>query len=212
MLNSITLLCFAPLLLCFSALFTSSAIADPLLHFLVLVSLSTQPPFLLLQLFVASANAVAERLVLNPAVATAAYAVDSASASLPPPDPSTPERVALAAFNFAILAIGYISVALPAARVVLRERDDQLTAGIQQACRLAVGGKGSGNNNSTPKVVAVLGLLHVNGVAQRILSSSAPPQAGGMNRDLLEKDMAPRIASREILEDRPLVQGDVTSS
>jgi biopolymer transport protein ExbD len=152
---------------------------------------------LLLQLFVASANTAAERLVLNPAVATAAFAADSVSVSLPP-DATTPENLALAAFNFAILAIGYISVALPAARVVLRERDDQLTAGIQQACRLAVQQNG---NNSTPKVVAVLGLLHVNGVAQRILSS-ATPQAGAM----------PRISSKEILGERPLVQGDGISS
>jgi hypothetical protein len=153
---------------------------------------------LLLQLFVASANMAAERLVLNPAVATAAFAADSASVTLPL-DSTTTESLALAAFNFALLAIGYITVALPAARVVLRERDERLTAGIKQACRLAVQ---ENSKNSTPKVVAVLGLLHVNGVAQRLLSSSAPPpppQTGAMNRDLLEKDTAPRIFSRDIL-------------
>jgi hypothetical protein len=172
-----------------------------------LLSLCQQPPFLLLQLFAASANTVAEQVV-NPAVATAAFAADVAvSASLPvTADPTTPESLALNVFNFAVLAIGYISVALPAARVVLRERDDQLTAGIQQACRLAVQSKGKGrlgiNSSTPPKVVAVLGLLHVNGVAQRILSAAATPQTGAM----------PRITSREILGERSLVQGDGASS
>jgi hypothetical protein len=164
---------------------------------------STVPPFLLLQLFVQSANMASEQLVVN------------AASLVPATDPTTPGSLALNVFNFAVLAIGYISVALPAARVVLRERDDQLTAGIQQACRLAVQSKGrlgKTNNSAPPKVVAVLGLLHVNGVAQRILSSSSSatlPQGGAMNS---ENGMAPRISSREILGDRALVQGDGASS
>jgi hypothetical protein len=163
---------------------------------------------LLIQLFVKTANIAAEKLVLNPAVATAAFAASDAAASvssLPVTvDPTIPESLALNMFNFAILAIGYISVALPGAKVIIRERDDQLTAGIQQACRLAVQSKGKlgkHNNAAPPKVVAVLGLLHVNGVAQRILSSSSattPSQAGAMNGDSLENEMAPQISSREI--------------
>jgi hypothetical protein len=154
---------------------------------------------LLIQLFITSANTAAEKLLLtNPAVATAAFAASDASASLPVTD--TPESLALNVFDFAVLAIGYISVALPAARVIVRERDDQLTAGIQQACRLAVQSKGrlgKGNNATPPKVVAVLGLLHVNGVAQRILSTTST-QAGGRKGNLLESEMAPQISSREI--------------
>jgi hypothetical protein len=154
---------------------------------------------------------VAELLVTNPAEATTT--VTSVAASLPPPGQDIPLDI----FNFAILAIGYISVALPAARVVLRERDEQLTAGIRQACRLAVQQQqqNGSKKSSTPKVVAVLGLLHVNGVAQRILSSSAatpPPQAETMRRYLSEKGIAPRITSREILGDRTLAQGDGTFS
>jgi hypothetical protein len=196
---------------------------------------STVPPFLLLQCLIQSANMAAEQLVVvHPATATAVVALPAVTVTTVT-DLATPESLAMNVFNLAILAIGYISVALPAARVVLRERDDQLTAGIQQACRLAVQGKGkrgnnnnnnnnnddSNNNNSAPpgKVVAVLGLLHVNGVAQRILSSSAmppplpppPSQGGTMDRDSLLKnntDTAPRIASREILGDRALVPGD----
>lgn len=144
--------------------------------------------------------------MLNPgeATSTASLVADSVSASLP--QTGGPIDIPLDVFNFCILAIGYISVALPAARVVLRERDEQLTAGIQQACRLAVQQQqnGSKNKTSVPKVVAVLGLLHVNGVAQRILSSAAtppPPQAETMTQYLSENDMAPRITSREILWD-----------
>ena len=55
---------------------------------------------------------------------------------------------------------GYIALALPAVRVVLTERDAILTNGIQSACQRA------GKNG---RVVAVLGLLHVNGVAKRML-------------------------------------------
>lgn len=60
-----------------------------------------------------------------------------------------------------ILSIGYLGLALPAVGVVLTERDEILTAGIQAACRRA----GPGG-----RVVAVLGLLHVNGVAKQMLT------------------------------------------
>ena len=62
-----------------------------------------------------------------------------------------------------ILSLGYLGLTLPAVGVVLTERDEILTAGIQAACQRA--GEGG-------RVVAVLGLLHVNGVAKRMLSKS----------------------------------------
>lgn len=190
---------------------------------------STLPSFLLLQTFVASANTAAERLVLNPVVAAAsAFATDSASAtaSLPPAQDLVLQQadmltsaasatansasLGLAVFNVAILVMTYLSVALPGARVVIRERDERLTAGIQQACRLAVQEKGT-TNSTPPKVVAVLGLLHVNGVAQRILSSWAPPE-GTRIEGLLESDVAPLISSAELLAEPSLVLGNATSS
>jgi len=67
-----------------------------------------------------------------------------------------------------ILASGYLGLALPAVGVILTERDEILTSGIQAACRRA------GNGG---RVVAVLGLLHVNGVAKHM---ARPP--GGNSR------------------------------
>lgn len=62
-----------------------------------------------------------------------------------------------------IIGLGYLGLALPAVGVILTERDEILTAGIKAACKRA--GQGG-------QVVAVLGLLHVNGVAKRMLSQS----------------------------------------
>jgi pheromone shutdown protein TraB len=62
----------------------------------------------------------------------------------------------------ALLAAAYLLVALPAVRVVLCERDEQLVHGIREACRLSEKGR----------VVAILGLLHVNGVAKQLLTAS----------------------------------------
>lgn len=64
-----------------------------------------------------------------------------------------------------VLLLGYVALALPATRVILCERDDQLTEGIRAACRSAT--ENGANDNA--RVVAVLGLLHVNGVAKRLL-------------------------------------------
>lgn len=84
-------------------------------------------------------------------------------------------RVAIAVLlaNGMILAFGYLAVALPASRVILRERDDRLAQGIRDACHVATRKAPNGG-----RVVAVLGLLHVNGVAQRLLDmdqSTASP-------------------------------------
>ena len=54
----------------------------------------------------------------------------------------------------------FVGIVLPAVKVVLTERDEILTSGIQAACQRA----GDGG-----RVVAVLGFLHVNGIAQRML-------------------------------------------
>jgi len=66
------------------------------------------------------------------------------------------------------LFLGYILLALPASRVILSERDHQLTKGIDDACKFAakknIDGKGG-------RVVCVLGMLHVNGVAKKIMQS-----------------------------------------
>lgn len=80
------------------------------------------------------------------------------------------DSVALFAVNLLILVLGYLSVALPAARVILRERDDCLTHGIREACRVAAKKAGQGKRG---RVVAVLGLLHVNGIAERLRNAGS---------------------------------------
>jgi len=115
----------------------------------------TVAPLLILQLFNLAATEGLGMLVSHPALAASSSVADSVTAS----DPIAGAAVLMA--NFAFVAAGFISTALPATRVVLRERDDQLTEGIRAACR---------NSNDSKRVVAVLGLLHVNGVAERLLT------------------------------------------
>lgn len=74
-----------------------------------------------------------------------------------PTDTST--DLGLLALNAGILVLGYLFVVLPAVKVVLRERDEYLVLGIRSACERAADGS---------RVVAVLGLLHVNGVAKKL--------------------------------------------
>lgn len=73
-----------------------------------------------------------------------------------------------------LLVWGYVALALPATRLILCERDDQLSRGIQAACRIAASKhknlQNSASSETNGRVVAVLGLLHVNGVAQRLLT------------------------------------------
>lgn len=68
-----------------------------------------------------------------------------------------------------VLFTAYAFLAVPVTQVILSERDDQLTRGIQAACRIA-SVKQTKNGNGG-RVVAILGLLHVNGVAKRLLQS-----------------------------------------
>jgi pheromone shutdown protein TraB len=71
-----------------------------------------------------------------------------------------------------VLFLGYKALALPAARVILCERDDPLADGIRTACEVAVARRSEQGGTSNARVVAVLGLLHVNGVAQRLLDTT----------------------------------------
>jgi hypothetical protein len=78
-----------------------------------------------------------------------------------------------------ILALSYILLVLPAVSVILAERDDILTSGIQAACREASSKHCNKDALRPGRVVAVLGLLHVNGVAARLLSSSQDDKLSG---------------------------------
>jgi hypothetical protein len=70
-----------------------------------------------------------------------------------------------------ILLVGYISLALPAVKVVLSERDVQLVDAINAACDVASEKQNMEGFSSPPRVVAVLGLLHVNGIAKMIVDN-----------------------------------------
>lgn len=59
-------------------------------------------------------------------------------------------------FNAVAISLAYMGLTLPATRVIFSERDDYMASGIRTAC---VGRK---------RIVAVLGFLHVNGVASRL--------------------------------------------
>jgi hypothetical protein len=83
-------------------------------------------------------------------------------------------------WNAALLLWAHHALALPLTQVVLCERDDVLANGIRTACRHAkaqsapetttdiVQSNSNDGDDSAVVVVAVLGLLHVNGVAQRL--------------------------------------------
>jgi hypothetical protein len=70
-----------------------------------------------------------------------------------------------------MFSAAYTFLAVPITQVILSERDDQLTEGIQAACRMAAA-KHKNEEGTNGRVVAVLGLLHVNGVAKRLLESN----------------------------------------
>jgi hypothetical protein len=75
--------------------------------------------------------------------------------------------MAIVASHVLVCVAGCLTVlVLPATRIVLRERDDLLAEWIRAACRhcMSISSSASGDG----RVVAVLGLLHVNGVAQRL--------------------------------------------
>lgn len=133
---------------------------------------SILPPFILLQSAVYTANIVSETF-LSPSTANAAVDASNSLAAIDSgPAAALLGSLALTAANLGVLALVFVSIALPATGVVLRERDDTLYMGIREACRLAATAAAAKNDQQPGKVVAVLGLLHVNGVAARILASS----------------------------------------
>jgi hypothetical protein len=93
-------------------------------------------------------------------------------------------------WNASLLVWAHHALALPLTQVVLCERDDVLANGIRTACRHAktrsapktsptdiVQGTSNDDDDSAVVVVAILGLLHVNGVAQRLLCPPSPARA-----------------------------------
>lgn len=77
------------------------------------------------------------------------------------------EIVLNAAATGGLLAMAYILLALPTAHVVLAERDEFLARGIQKACEIAVL-----EPHKEKRVVAVIGMMHVNNVARHLVQAS----------------------------------------
>ena len=130
------------------------------------------PPVLTLQAGVLAVNIAFEWLRAQPewidaAAAHQQAAIEAASLS------SSGESAVLAWSNIFIFTSLYMSLALPAVKVILRERDDILAHNIRQACELAM----ANNPTHQGRVVAVLGLLHVNGVAERLLQEKESPSS-----------------------------------
>ena len=77
------------------------------------------------------------------------------------------------------LDLFYVFLALPSVQAIISERDDQLANGIISACELVSEKKNLKNMaiddymNGKPsgRVVALLGILHINGVAARMMMS-----------------------------------------
>ncbi|CAJ1966862.1 unnamed protein product [Cylindrotheca closterium] len=78
-------------------------------------------------------------------------------------DPSIAEQMLHYSASAALFMSTYLGFFLPAVKVILFERDQVLTNGIKASCKRA--GKGG-------RVVAVLGFLHVNGVAKKMLQDT----------------------------------------
>jgi len=132
----------------------------------------------------ASGGAAADPVAVDsiPAALAGAAVLDASAA--------VPDALLNVASSLLVLGLSYSILVLPAVRVVLCERDDCLADGIRAACRLAAESKTNEQNeqlspndaaaesfpegrqqpyNQQGRVVAVLGLLHVNGVAERLL-------------------------------------------
>jgi hypothetical protein len=82
------------------------------------------------------------------------------------------------------LTTAYALLAVPVTQLILAERDEQLTRGIQAACRLV-----SEKRGEKGRVVAVLCLLHVNGVAQRMLQGSSVASRGGLASERISEEL-----------------------
>jgi pheromone shutdown protein TraB len=77
-------------------------------------------------------------------------------------DYSAPELIFHWFASAGVIFSSFVGLTLPAVKVIITERDVVLTNGIQAACKQA----GDGG-----RVVAVLGFLHVNGVAKRMIEN-----------------------------------------
>jgi hypothetical protein len=133
--------------------------------------------------FVAAAQAISFLLLQASAVASGGDgpgALEAAASASPHGDAGGPAAAAAASAVGAALAC-HLGLVLPAARVVLWERDACLARGIRAACRRAAMAAASRGPRADPppagagggrrgRVVAVLGFLHVNGVAERLAS------------------------------------------
>jgi hypothetical protein len=138
------------------------------------------PPILLLNAVAWNAHESSFFDIAATTANDAAAMADFASMAASPLAQDAVMTIAAVTANWLFLFFLYVSVALPVARVVLRERDDTLAAGIRQACHLAREQQQQQRSmneleSSTAlppppiRVVAVLGYLHVNGVAERLL-------------------------------------------
>jgi len=69
-----------------------------------------------------------------------------------------------------VLILFYIFLAIPTSKVIISERDQHLANGIRTACHALVDESVEvGCEQNSQHVVAVLGMLHVNGVARQLL-------------------------------------------
>lgn len=75
-----------------------------------------------------------------------------------------------------VFTAGYTILALPASKVIIYERDVCLAEEIEKAC-YNIGGPSSSSSSQeqqkSSNIVAILGLLHVNGVAKQLLDKGA---------------------------------------
>jgi hypothetical protein len=72
--------------------------------------------------------------------------------------------------KFVVFAAGYTVLAFPFSKVIIHERDVYLAEEIRKACGSILDSSGGLRES---RIVAVLGLLHVNGVAKQLLDSGA---------------------------------------
>lgn len=88
-----------------------------------------------------------------------------------------------------MLTTAYAVLMVPVTQVILAERDDQLTDGIRAACRIANSKHQAEGKKG--RVVAVLGLLHVNGVTKRMMAASETVQSK-------EVELSPEIVNQPL--------------
>lgn len=72
-------------------------------------------------------------------------------------------------FSMITLGITYILLVLPLVQVIIEERDDYLFRGICSACEIVSKSKDGKEKHQQQHVVAIVGMLHVNGVLKRLM-------------------------------------------